>query len=261
MWCDQCVQRIYPTPGTVTGADDLIAAYRFPDTGGKPWVRATMAATLDGAAWGPDRRSGSISSPADKEAFAVMRGLADVILAGAGTVRAESYGPAVTGRALVEHRAASGQRPVPAIAVVTRTLALDPAAPLFADAVEPTIVLTTEASPADRRALLAEVASVVVAGDEDLDVGYALGVLADRGLYRIQCEGGPHLLARVAAADALDELCLTVSPLLTGGDAGRIVAGGAVPDRPWELLHILEEDGTLLTRWRRQPAPSTSARS
>lgn len=102
---------------------------------------------------------------------------------------------------------------------------------------------------------------MVVAGDEDFDVGYALRVLADRGLYRIQCEGGPHLLAEVAAADALDELCLTVSPLLTGGDAGRIIAGGAVPDRPWELLHILEEDGTLLTRWRRQPAPSTSARS
>jgi riboflavin-specific deaminase-like protein len=261
VWCDRTVQRLYPSHRAGIGRDDLVAAYRYPDPGAGPWVRATMVATLDGAAWGPDHRSGSISSPADQHAFALMRGLADAILVGAGTARAEHYGPAVTSAWLAGHRAGLGQRPNPVVAVVSRRLDFDPAAPLFAAATERTVVFTTERSPAERRAALAGVADVVVAGEQDVDLGRAVRALAERGLPRIMCEGGPQLLADVAAVGALDELCLTVSPLLTGGDAPRILAGDPVPDEPWQLSYIFEDGGTLLTRWVRQPPPSTSARS
>ncbi len=258
------MQRLYPTHEAVDGVPGLIEAYRFPRPSGRAYVRATMVTTLDGAAYGPDGRSGSISAPADRDAFAVMRGLADVILVGAGTARAEGYGPAITVPELADHRAAEGQRPNPAIAVVSRSLDFAPDVPLFAEATEPTVVITTERSPADRRDMLSHTARVVVAGETGIDATAALAALAGFGLSRVMCEGGPTLLGHLVAADVVDELCLTVSPLLAGGPAPRIVDGAPpLAGLPLTLGHILEDEGTLLTRWIRQPAPapSTSARS
>jgi riboflavin biosynthesis pyrimidine reductase len=256
------VQRIYPSSEPVENIGDLIAAYVYPDKSGAAYLRANMVATLDGAAWGPNHRSGTISSAPDREVFAVLRGLADVILVGAETARREGYGPAVTGTELAEHRAALYQRPDPVIAVVSRSLDFDPAAPLFAEATERTVVLTTESAPQQRRDVLSELASVIVAGATAVDFGAALSALAGHGLTRVLCEGGPHVLGEIARAGLLDELCLTITPQLAGGDAVRILAGSP-PLRNAELtlVHILEEDGTLLTRWTVQPAPSTSARS
>jgi riboflavin biosynthesis pyrimidine reductase len=256
------VQRVYPTHEPVEEVSGLIEAYRYPPISDRAYVRATMVTTLDGAAWGPDGRSGSISARADRETFAVMRGLADVILVGAGTVRAEVYRPAITTTDLVDHRVTAGQQPDPVIAVVSRALDLDPAAPLFTEAAEPTIVITTERSPVDRRDVLSELARVVVTGTDDIDVDRALGALANFGLLRVMCEGGPTLLAHMAAVGRIDELCLTVTPLLAGGHAPRIVDGApSLTGQAMSLAHILEEDGMLLTRWVRQPAPNTSARS
>ena len=256
------MQRIYPKSEPVENVGDLIAAYAYPDPAGAAYVRANMVATLDGAAWGPNHRSGTISSAPDREVFAVLRGLADVILVGAETARRERYGPAVTGTELAEHRAALDQRSDPVIAVVSRSLDFDPAAPLFAEATERTIVLTTESAPQQRRDVLSEQASVIVAGATAVDFGAALSTLAGHGLTRVLCEGGPRVLGEIARAGLLDELCLTITPQLAGGDAVRIVAGSpALRDAKLALAHILEEDGTLLTRWTAQPAPSTSARS
>lgn len=262
-WCDRPVQQIYPTQRPIREPADLIEAYAYPETSSAPYVRASMVSTLDGAAWGPDQRSGSISSAADREVFRIMRGLTDVILVGGGTVRAEGYGPAETGGELADHRAAAaGQRPDPVIAVVSRRLDFDPAAPLFAAATERTIVLTTEDSPAARRHELSKIATVIVAGDKSVDFDVGLAALAENGLHRVLCEGGPRMLTDLAHAGRLDELCLTVSPLLVGGSAPRILAGGAAVEySPLRLAHIIEADGTLLTRWLRQPAPSTSASS
>jgi riboflavin biosynthesis pyrimidine reductase len=256
------VQRIYPKSEPVENIGDLIAAYAYPDPAGAAYLRANMVCTVDGAAWGPNHRSGTISSAPDREVFAVLRGLADVILVGAETARRERYGPAVTGTELVEHRAALDQRPDPVIAVVSRSLDFDPAAPLFAEATERTIVLTTESAPQQRRDVLSELASVIIAGATAVDFGAALTALAGHGLTRVLCEGGPHLLGEITRAGLLDELCLTITPQLTGGDAVRILAGSPLlQDAELTLAHILEENGTLLTRWTVQPAPSTSAKS
>jgi riboflavin biosynthesis pyrimidine reductase len=82
--------------------------------------------------------------------------------------------------------------------------------------------------------------------------------LAERGHQRISCEGGPHLLAQLADAGLLDELCLTLSPLLAGPGADRIVTGGLpMPGggtKPFTLAHALEDEGYLLCRYVRRAA-------
>jgi riboflavin biosynthesis pyrimidine reductase len=146
---------------------------------------------------------------------------------------------------------------------VTRLLDLDPDSPLLAAVPQQarTIVLTTGAAPAERRAAAASNAEVVIAGEELLSPEAVIGALAERGHRRILIEGGPHWLGQVAAAGLLDELCLTVSPLLAGGRAGRILAAGATggDDIPaaqagLTLAHVLTDSGYLLCRYLRGDA-------
>jgi riboflavin-specific deaminase-like protein len=246
VWWDSPVQRIYPAPGWLDG-DELVAAYEYPAD--MRWVRANMVTSLDGAAQGSNGRSGTLSSPADKHVFAMLRALSDVILVGAATVRKERYGPDEPRAEFAAHRASGGQRPTPPIAVVSGRLELDPDGPLFSGVGEPTIVFTTEHSPADRRAQLAQLADVRVVGEDRVDLRRALDVLAQRGLNRVLCEGGPFLLGQLVADGLLDDLCLTFAPLLRGGAGDRALNGPPVPDVPMRLHHILEDDGNLITRW------------
>jgi riboflavin biosynthesis pyrimidine reductase len=236
---------------------DLAAAYAYPEGLTRPWVRANMVGTLDGAATASETGlSGGISSRADMRVFGVLRGLADVVVVGGTTVRREGYGPARPKRGWAEAREAEGRGPVPAIAVVSGSLDLDPEAPLFTEARVRTLVLTSRTAPPDRRAALAEVAEVVDAGEEDVDIPVAVGALAARGLPRVLCEGGPRLLAQVAGAGLLDELCLTVSPLLVAGDAPRVLRGAPLhPPAALRLGHVLEEDGWLFLRHVRADGP------
>ncbi|HXU97982.1 MAG TPA: pyrimidine reductase family protein [Jiangellaceae bacterium] len=248
VWWDSPVQQIFPMHRRL-GPDELVAAYKYPV--GVRWVRASMVTSLDGAAQGWNGRSGTLSSPADKQVFAILRALADVILVGAGTARAEKYRPDEPRQEYAALREALGQRPTPAIAVVSRRLDLDPDGPLFSGAGESTLVLTTEQSPPDQRAELAERADVVVAGEDRVDLPRALDALTERGLHRILCEGGPQLLGQLVADGLLDDFCLTFAPLLRGGTADRALNGPAVPDVRMRLIHILEDDDTVITRWTR----------
>jgi riboflavin biosynthesis pyrimidine reductase len=244
-----------PAPATAEGLDDAALArlYGYPE---RPWLRANMVMSTDGAA-ALEGRSGGLSSQADRRLFALLRGLADVILAGAGTARAEGYKP-VRPREVWDGLR-GGRGPTPPIAVVSRALDLDPDAPLFtkAPAEARTIVITCTASPASRREALARHADVVVAGNTVVDLREAVAALHERGLGRVLCEGGPHLLAELAEASLLDELDLTVSPLLTGPGASRITAGTRFPPHHLRLAHVLEEDGTLFCRYTR-PAPTST---
>lgn len=195
-----------------------------------------MVASADGAST-LDGRSGQLGGPADKQVFRLLRSVADVVLVGAGTVRAERYTPIVE------------PRPTP-IAVVSRSLDLDWTSPLFESPVAPTILVTCRSAPAERRDRAAEVAEVVVAGEDTVEPERAIAALAARGHEVVLCEGGPALLAQVVAAGLVDELCLTVSPLLVGGDGPRILAG-ADPERrsALTLTSVLEHDGTLFLRY------------
>jgi len=252
------VRMLLPRPADDLTDQDLDEAYAWPGwPQAQPWLRANMVSTVDGSARGPEGLSGAISGEADKRVFGRLRGLADVVLAGAGTVRAEGYRPAREKPSFAERRAAAGQEPAPVIAVVSRSLDLDLSSELFATPGSRPIVITAESSDAGRRSAVAEHADVVVAGDADVDLRAAVAALNDRGLVRIHAEGGPSLLGDLAAADLLDELCLTVSPVLVGGsyDDGpaipRILSGAPLPDapRPLSLVHVLEDAGTLFLRY------------
>jgi riboflavin biosynthesis pyrimidine reductase len=144
--------------------------------------------------------------------------------------------------------------------VVTRALDLDLGSALLADAPPDarTIVITTESAMPGRRAAAARTAEVIVAGETSVDLKAAVDALAERGHQRISCEGGPHLLAQLADAGLLDELCLTISPLLAGPGADRIVTGGLpMPGGgtlPFTLAHTLADEGHLFCRYVRRSA-------
>jgi riboflavin biosynthesis pyrimidine reductase len=137
--------------------------------------------------------------------------------------------------------------------VVSGRLDLDPGAALFTDAVTRPIVVTTEQADAERRRALARVADVVVAGEASVDPVTAVRALADRGLVRVLSEGGPTLLGAFQQADAVDDLCLSLSPALVGGTAPRIAAGAGEHLRRLELAHVVESEGLLLLRYVAAP--------
>jgi riboflavin biosynthesis pyrimidine reductase len=255
------VRQVYPGGSALDDAA-LAALYNYPDLGAPParWLRANMVASLDGAAT-VEGRSGGLSNEADQQVFALLRAHADVLLVGAGTARAEGYGPVrPESEGLRWAWLRDGRPPSPPIAVVTRGLDLDLGGALLTGAPPHarTIVITTESALPDRRAAAARNAEVIVAGEASVDLMAAVDSLAERGYQRISCEGGPHLLAQLADAGLLDELCLTISPLLAGPEAGRIVTGGLpMPGGatlPLTLVHALEDEGYLLCRYVRRDA-------
>lgn len=234
--------------------DEISEAYGYPPLEpGQAWLRANMVSSLDGAAH-HEGRSQPLSCAADMRIFGVLRGLADVIVVGAQTVRQEGYRGARPREAFAARRAAAGQPPAAAIAVVTASLDLDLSAPLFTEPVTPTLLLTGSAAPEDRvEAARKAGAEVLTAGEgATVDLARIPALLAERGLTRLLTEGGPHLLGQFAAADVLDELCLTVAPRLTSGDAPRITDGpGVVVPAEFTLDSLIEDGGFLFTRYRR----------
>lgn len=230
--------------------EELAGAYAYPEGDG-PWLRANMVSTLDGAAQ-HDGRSQGISCAADMRIFGTLRGLADAVVVGAETVRLEGYRPARAREAFAARRAAAGQGPAPAVAVVSAGLDLDFSLPLFVSPLVPTLVITGTAAPGDRvRAAREAGVEVLFAGDgAAVEPARAVAELAARGHTRLLTEGGPRLLGQFVAAGVLDELCLTLSPLLTAGAAQRIAGGPAVvvPER-FSLVSLLEESGFLFTRY------------
>lgn len=232
---------------------ELAPLYAYP---ARHWLRGNMVASADGAA-SVDGLSGGLSSPGDRRLFWVLRGLADVILVGSGTARAEGYRPTRSKDSWAPLGLRDGRPAAPPLALVSQSLNLDPADPVFtgAPADGRTIVITCAAAPAQAQVSLKRSADVIVAGDTAVDLKEAISALRDRGLGRILCEGGPHLLSDLAADALLDELCLTISPVLAGPGASRILAGAPIPAERLSLGHVLEGDGTLFCRYTAGTAP------
>jgi riboflavin-specific deaminase-like protein len=243
------VRRLWPAPTEPLDEAALRAAYE-PDRS-RPWLRVNFVTSLDGAV-SVEGRSHGLSSPVDKRVFALLREQADAVLVGAGTVRAERYGPARLDPAAQARRVAAGRPPHPTLVVVSGSLDLEPTGRPLREAPVRAIVLTHDAAPADRRATLAEVADVVACGAEEVDLTAGLAELRARGLGQVLCEGGPRLFDELLAADLVDELCLSVAARLVGAGPQRIVTGTGRPApmvlRP-ELL--LLADDMLLTRYTR----------
>ena len=244
-----------PLPAAVA---QLAALYGNGSSGGssdRPWIRANMVASADGAS-ALQGRSGGLGGQADRMVFCVLRSLADVVLVGAGTARAEKYKPARRAQIWPDLRA--GRPPTPAIAVVTGSLDFSDCHALLYDAPEDaqTIVLTTAAAADGAGTGNAGTgnARVVVAGEQRVDISQAIAALVSLGYRQILTEGGPHLLGELAGAGLVDELCLTTSPILAQGSASRIVADRRTAGHPEQpaglvLAHVLTDAGFLLSRY------------
>ncbi len=220
------------------------------------WVTGHMVAGLDGTA-AVDGRVGSLSPDADQELFRRMRQIADVVLVGAETVRREGYGAVRLTDEAQAQRVVLGLAPIPPLAVVSRSLAFDWTAKAFTDAPAgaPTHIITCAAADPVRRAEAEQVATVVVAGDERVEPALALRALADLGFGVVLCEGGPTWLGELVAADRLDELCLTVAPLI-GGDPLPVCVnppGGGLTR--FEIEGAMCEGDTLFLRYQRARSP------
>jgi riboflavin biosynthesis pyrimidine reductase len=236
---------------------DVAEAYAYPPgpARDRPWVRANMIASADGAAT-LDGRSGGLGGEADRGLFMLLRGLCDAVVVGAGTVRAEGYGPARPDPSWEPLR--KGRPATPPIAIVSRSLDLDFDSPVFTEAApgSATMVLTPANADPVRLRAARERADVIVTGGDGVDFPAAFAQMAERGYTRLLCEGGPHVLAQVTAAGALDELCLTVSPVLASGDSPRVLNGPPLPGAHtgMRLVHALvdsEDESFLFLRYVR----------
>ena len=215
-------------------SDDELTRLYAPPSG--PWLRVNFVSTVDGAAQGSDGLSKGINNDADKRVFDALRTWADCLVVGAGTLRAEGY-----------------DVPRLPLVVVTRSGDLPPT---LRDAPRGRVLMATVASAdglADVREHLGE-ENVIVLGTDEIDLVALKQELADRGWVDQLCEGGPSLFADLLAAGVVDELCWTVVPMLTGGDAVRIATGAEVETRLRPAL-LLEQDGTLLGRWLVERSP------
>jgi len=245
------VRLVWPEPADGELDRDALADLYAHDEG---CVRVNFVASADGAVT-VEGVSGGLEAPGDEQVFGLLRELADVVLVGAGTVRAEGYRGARTSPEREARRRARGRAPVPPIAVVTTRGDLDPGAALFTDTVVAPLVLTAaDAADGARRALAGRGAEVVAVSRADpaaTDPDAILGALADRGLTRVLCEGGPALFGALLAAGRVDELCLSLAPQLVGGKAGRIVTGAALDaPRRLGLASVVAHDDGLLLRYR-----------
>jgi 5-amino-6-(5-phosphoribosylamino)uracil reductase len=245
------VDQLWPGRGTPTD-EDLHALYAFPSTLTKPWVKVNFISSLDGAA-SVQGRSGALGDENDHRIFWLDRGMCDVILVGAATVVAEKYTGMTRESMAGTDRAALGLAPVPTIAIVTRNCTIEPSARVFTDTEVAPIIYTTAAADEARRGAVADAgAEVVLAGEHDVDLHTVVADLGKRGLLRVNCEGGPRLFGSMIAAGLVDELCLSVAPLLTSGDSGRIAVGD-FPEQPqrMRLRSVLHGDDLLMLRYTR----------
>lgn len=253
------------TPEPDLSDEDLVELYRFANHEERVWVRAIFISSVDGSAQGPDGASASLSNRGDRRVFELQRSLCDVVLVGAGTARVEGYRPVTPSEVDVALRRRLGLADTPPIAVVSRSLSLDPS--LLGPARAETIIVTTEDAPETTTSRALEPGRMIRSGIGAVDVAAVLVELGRRGLRRVLCEGGPSLLSALVSAGRLDDLCLTTAPTIVGGSGRRILqvadtgsgpgtgTGTGLDSAPrLRLVHLLEEDGSLFARYLVDPA-------
>jgi len=244
------VDMLWPRHGDDLRDEAILAAYA-PPASEPSWLRMNFVASLDGAA-AREGRSGGLGGDADKRVFELLRRWADVVLVGAGTVRAEGYGGMRVDDVAAAWRTAHGFAAQPVLALVSARLDLDPASTVFTQAPVRPIVYTVAGAAPERRETLAEVADVVAVGAADLEPTAVRADLVARGLRRIHSEGGPSLFGTFLEAGVVDELCLTLAPTLEAGSADRIAHGEHGVPTGMRLAGLLRStDDELLLRYKR----------
>ncbi|GAA3531272.1 bifunctional diaminohydroxyphosphoribosylaminopyrimidine deaminase/5-amino-6-(5-phosphoribosylamino)uracil reductase [Aeromicrobium panaciterrae] len=222
---------------------ELEKLYAYP-AGETAWVRSNFVSTLDGAAYDESGMSGSLGGDVDTRVFALLRSLADVIVVGVGTARTEGYEPVRAEDVDADLRERLGLAPVPPIAVVSRRLDI----PDVLRSGGQLLITTSDAPGLDT---LSGDMDVLAYGEGVIDWPAVLAELARRGLRRVLCEGGPTLHGTLVGHDLIDDLCLTIAPVLAAGAAPRIAHGPEAVTTHMQRAHVIDADGVLLTRWVR----------
>ena len=217
------MRRLFEHPTDHVTVREAYDVERFrPDD--RPWLGVCMVASIDGSTV-VDSNSRSLSSKTDQEVLLTLRDLADVLIVGAATLRIEGYGPPRK----------RGQR----VGVVSRRGDVDASSPLFTSGAG--FLILPEDAPSTS-------IESVRAGTGDVDFA---GALAQLDANFVQAEGGAQLNGALSAADVIDELNLTISPQLAGGDGPRVTSGSIQVSRRMRLAHVLEDEGFLFTRYLR----------
>jgi riboflavin biosynthesis pyrimidine reductase len=258
MTCDDgAVQLIFGPDGgapRTLGETDLVELYRHPAPEGRGWVRSNFVMSLDGSVQGPDGRSGSINTESDHYVFALQRALADAILVGANTVRFEGYRAVDLEPWQLEIREQEGLAPYPMLVIISASADLDPVIATAAEGVGGAVMIITtpDKSTDDLEPLRAAGITVLEAEGMALDLTQIVDQLAGSGFRRLLCEGGPRLHNDLHAAGIVDEVCLTLAPVVVGGQGLRSTSGAALPvPSSFRLHHVLyADDGALFASHR-----------
>lgn len=258
VWHDDAMRLIFDRSGDGDRPVDhaaLIELYRHPAPQAGAWLRTNFVTTLDGSTQGADGRSGSINTTSDQEVFALHRALADAVVVAGGTARNEGYRSIDLAPWQQALRLAEGLAPHPTLVVISGSADLDPviATPHEGEG-GPVMVVTTAGKPPAALAPLRDAGVEIVESDLDqIDLARVVDDLAGRGLARLLCEGGPTLHRDLLAAGLVDELSLTLSPMVVGGDGQRTTAGAALAESlDFQLsFALLADDGTLFTSYQR----------
>lgn len=239
-----------PVPQTIDGAA-AIATLALGDPAlqpaGRPRCVAVMVCSIDGriAVAG---RSGGLGHPADRAILRGMRAAADAVLVGTGTIAAEGYGRLVDPDDQ-ERRAAAGRPRQPTVVTITRSGRLPLAADLFAEPGWPVLAFVGEDGPPPPT--VAADLTVLERPAPALAPQAVLGELDERGVRTVTCEGGPGLLAALVAAGCVDDVLLTIAPLIAGGDSPGLLSGTAVIGDRLELVSLWRADDHLMLHYRR----------
>ncbi|WP_433531504.1 dihydrofolate reductase family protein [Micromonospora sp. CA-263727] len=260
------IRDMWPVAGLVDlDEDELHERYAWSGHT-EPDIRLVVVASIDGLA-AVEGASGTLTSPGDQRVYQLIKRDADLLLLGAGTARAESYGPTLLSAPEVARRRSNGLQPYPTIAVITRSLDLDPTGPLFQQHagrhVPPRPILITPATAVPTgNPEIAKHADILVCGDLDVDLRHTIQQLHALGHSRIVCEGGASIAGQMARAGLLNEVCMTIAPQLLAVSGPRITAGPeALPaSGDWRLTRsLLDEQGNLFLRYARLTGPLNRA--
>jgi riboflavin-specific deaminase-like protein len=243
------MRRLLPDPGPTSVGEQLDTYMPWEEArDGRPLVAVNFATTVDGRA-SIGGVSGPIGSATDTSMLAGLRTRFDAVMIGAGTMRAERYGPLPNKPERREERERLGLSPDPLLVIVSGRLDLPWDANAFSDGGGKVVIFTASEADPPETATPVE----VVRHEKFVNVVEALRQLrSDFGVQALLCEGGPGLHNQLEGAGTVDDLFLTIAPKLAGGDAPRIIEGDLPGIAELELAWLLEEGGELFARYRRR---------